>query len=370
MPSFAALLERAAASVGMRAPDKDYLLDPSAFESAAAAERMRVDRNGSVVAVLLIRPAPRKRSAKDISDFVAVVAKRLRLTDTAGCLRDGRIGVLLPDTPAHGAWKVAADLCEVFPVGADRPDCEVFVYPDQQHGDPPADLGPRGETGRAVEAGSIRPAGVAGGSAFEGLLAQRTPAWKRTLDVAGATVGLIVAAPIIAAAALAVKLNSPGPAFFCQEREGLGGRRFKIRKLRTMRIDAEALKGRLLESSDQDGPAFKMHNDPRVTAVGRILRKTSVDELPQLLNVLWGEMSLVGPRPLPVAESQACRPWQRRRLQVTPGITCIWQVRGRNAVSFDEWVRMDLEYAERRSLWLDLRLVAETGPALLTLPGR
>jgi len=145
----------------------------------------------------------------------------------------------------------------------------------------------------------------------------------------------------------------------------LGGKSFKIYKLRTMRPDAESLKSELLAYSEQDGPAFKMANDPRITPIGRFLRKTSIDELPQLWNVLKGDMSLVGPRPLPVDESKSCQLWQRRRLSVRPGLTCIWQIRGRNSVSFDEWVRMDLKYIKRRSFWYDLYLIASTAPAVV-----
>jgi lipopolysaccharide/colanic/teichoic acid biosynthesis glycosyltransferase len=205
---------------------------------------------------------------------------------------------------------------------------------------------------------------------FERLFVRRMPAWKRAIDVAGASVGLMLAGPVILAAAAAIRVTSPGGAFFTQEREGLAGKRFRIFKLRTMRPDAESLKADLRSRSEQDGPAFKMRNDPRITPIGRLLRKTSIDELPQLLNVLRGEMSLVGPRPLPVDESRACEAWHRRRLHVTPGITCIWQIEGRNVVAFDEWVRMDLRYARKRSPWLDLKLVLKTGPSLVLPKGQ
>jgi lipopolysaccharide/colanic/teichoic acid biosynthesis glycosyltransferase len=140
-------------------------------------------------------------------------------------------------------------------------------------------------------------------------------------------------------------------------------------KFRTMRVGADAQKHALRQRSQQDGPAFKMKNDPRLTLVGRVLRATSIDELPQLWNVLRGEMSLVGPRPLPCDESAGCRRWQRRRLEVTPGLTCIWQVSGRNLVAFDEWMRMDLRYVDSRSPWLDFKLLVKTLPAVLSRKG-
>ena len=140
-------------------------------------------------------------------------------------------------------------------------------------------------------------------------------------------------------------------------------------KFRTMCVGADAQKAQLQALNEQDGPAFKLTNDPRVTRVGDFLRKTSIDELPQLWNVLRGEMSLVGPRPLPVEESDACEPWHRRRLYVTPGLTCIWQVRGRSTVTFAEWIRMDLEYLRDVTLRNDLKLLAETVFSVLARKG-
>ena len=139
--------------------------------------------------------------------------------------------------------------------------------------------------------------------------------------------------------------------------------------LGTMAVDAESRKDALRSQSEQDGPAFKLKNDPRVTRIGGLLRRTSIDELPQLWNVLRGDMSLVGPRPLPVIESDGCLRWQRRRLAVTPGLTCIWQVSGRSRVTFNEWMRMDLQYVRRRSFWTDIKLIFSTIPSVLLRRG-
>ncbi len=165
--------------------------------------------------------------------------------------------------------------------------------------------------------------------------------------------------------AVAVKLTSRGPVFYSQERDGWGGRVFTIYKFRSMVADADARKHEVAHLNHQDGPAFKIEDDPRMTWLGRLLRATSFDELPQIWNVLRGDMSLVGPRPLPCRESAACLTWQRRRLDVAPGLTCIWQICGRSRVSFDQWIRMDLEYIRRRSLLLDLKLLVQTVPAVL-----
>ena len=188
---------------------------------------------------------------------------------------------------------------------------------------------------------------------------------KRAIDVVGAGFGLIALLPVLAACALGVKLTSPGPVFFRQERVGMGERRFQCLKFRTMRVGAHAQQDLLRSSSSQDGPAFKMASDPRITRIGRLLRKFSLDELPQLINVLVGDMSLVGPRPPIPTEVDRYLWWQRRRVSVKPGLTCLWQVYGRNRVSFKRWVEMDLFYIDNWSLWLDLKLIAHTFRAVL-----
>jgi lipopolysaccharide/colanic/teichoic acid biosynthesis glycosyltransferase len=204
---------------------------------------------------------------------------------------------------------------------------------------------------------------------MELLFVQPLPAWKRAMDIAGAIAGMLLALPIMAIAAIAIKLTSPGPVIFKQKRIGLGGVPFTIYKFRTMTSDADRRKRELLEYSEQDGPAFKMSDDPRITRLGRLLRRTSIDELPQLWNVLVGNMSLVGPRPLPCEEAAQCRSWQRWRHDVTPGLTCFWQVSGRSQVSFAEWMRMDRRYVRDRSLAKDLGILAATVPAVLSCRG-
>ena len=193
----------------------------------------------------------------------------------------------------------------------------------------------------------------------------RMPMWKRAIDIVGASLGLLLASPILLAAAVAVKISSPGPIIFAQRRAGLGGRPFSMYKFRSMYIDAEALKAKLRHLNEQDGPAFKIKNDPRVTPVGRFLRSSSIDELPQLINVLQGHMSLVGPRPPTFDEVTKYRTWYGRRLDVTPGITCIWQVIGRNQVTFETWMRMDIQYILNYGLRQDLTLLIATVPAVL-----
>lgn len=192
------------------------------------------------------------------------------------------------------------------------------------------------------------------------LFALPTPLGKRAIDVLSAALGLLILLPFLLLVAVLIRCTSAGPIFFKQRRSGLGGVPFDIYKFRTMVVNAERHQALLKHLNEQDGPAFKMKHDPRVTGLGRLLRFTCIDELPQLWNVLRGEMSLVGPRPLPCEESDACRWWQRRRLDVLPGLTCTWQARGRSMVSFNEWMRMDLDYVRRRSLALDFQIVLGT----------
>jgi exopolysaccharide biosynthesis polyprenyl glycosylphosphotransferase len=189
---------------------------------------------------------------------------------------------------------------------------------------------------------------------------------KRAIDVACALVGLVVLAPILAAAAIAVKLSSPGPILFIQERHGLHKRRFRMYKLRTMFVNAEALQTELENQNEASGPVFKIRDDPRITPVGRFLRRTSIDELPQLWNVLRGDMSLVGPRPLPVRDVQRFTEGAlMRRFSVRPGVTGLWQVSARSSLDFEDWVRLDMQYIDDWSLTLDARILALTLPAVL-----
>ena len=344
------------------APTSGFLLTDDEFRFAADCERMRVERNGSVLSLLLIRLPKQHAAEADVGFMSRVLEGRLRVTDTPGLLSDGRIAILLPDTPAEGAWKVATDVSEVYPPGPARPECDVLIYP-MARGDRREELEVDTETEEGAELVAPEQEGTPRTSEF--FFSTETPLWKRTIDILGSAAGMLVAGPIILVAAAGIKLTSHGPAFFIQRREGRGGHIFNMWKLRTMHHDAEQRKDDLLHLSHQDGPAFKLKQDPRTTRIGLFLRWTSIDELPQLWNVLKGEMSLVGPRPLPVAESQACEPWQRRRLDVTPGMTCTWQIAGRGTVKFDDWVRMDLQYARRTSLATDLKLIFMTIPSLL-----
>jgi exopolysaccharide biosynthesis polyprenyl glycosylphosphotransferase len=191
--------------------------------------------------------------------------------------------------------------------------------------------------------------------------------FKRLFDLVGSSLSLILLSPLFLLVAALIKLTSPGPVLFVQKRVGLNKREFSMFKFRTMIPNAESVQEKLAHLNEMSGPVFKIKNDPRITPVGRILRKTSIDELPQLINVLTGDMSLVGPRAMSVRDYRlfSSDDWQRRRFSVRPGITCLWQVQGRNELPFEQWMQLDMQYIDGWSLWLDVKILARTIPAVL-----
>jgi exopolysaccharide biosynthesis polyprenyl glycosylphosphotransferase len=192
---------------------------------------------------------------------------------------------------------------------------------------------------------------------------------KRGFDIVVSSLTVLIGLPVWLAIAAAIKITSPGPVFFRDRRIGLGERPFGMMKFRTMYADAKERQAALEASNEASGPLFKIKNDPRVTPVGRVLRRFSLDEMPQVLNVLWGEMSLVGPRPLPIRDYEQLEEWHRKRYAVLPGMTGLWQVSGRIDLSFDDLVRLDFYYLENWSIWLDISILARTLPAVLARRG-
>lgn len=185
--------------------------------------------------------------------------------------------------------------------------------------------------------------------------------FKRLIDILGSGLGLLILSPLFLIVSIAIKFeDSKGKILFSQKRVGQYGKEFNMYKFRSMVSNAEELKAKLMEQNEMSGPMFKMKNDPRITKVGKFIRKTSIDELPQLINVLKGEMSLVGPRPSLPKEVAQFEPWMRERLEVKPGLTCYWQVMGRNDIDFNDWMKLDVKYVHDRNLWLDLKLIFKT----------
>ncbi len=183
-------------------------------------------------------------------------------------------------------------------------------------------------------------------------------ATKRLLDIILSLIGLIIVSPVMLVVAILIKLESSGPIIFSQKRVGLNGKEFSMLKFRSMVQNAEELKEKLQKQNEMSGPMFKMNEDPRVTKIGRFIRKTSIDELPQLINVLKGEMSLVGPRPSLPKEVAKFESWMLERLNVKPGLTCYWQVSGRNNIDFEDWMKLDIKYVKHSSCCLEIRMLA------------
>lgn len=183
---------------------------------------------------------------------------------------------------------------------------------------------------------------------------------KRIIDVTASFVGLVLLSPIFLLVTILIKLDSRGKVVFSQPRVGKNGREFKMYKFRSMVINAEELKEKLLNENEMSGPMFKMKEDPRITKIGKFIRRTSIDELPQLVNVLKGEMSLVGPRPSLPKEVEKFESWMLERLEVKPGLTCYWQVMGRNEIDFEDWMKLDVKYVKEKSLLLDIKLIFKT----------
>jgi exopolysaccharide biosynthesis polyprenyl glycosylphosphotransferase len=298
---------------------------------------------------------------------ISVLKGRLRTTDEFGYLDGRRIGVVLLDAPATQAWLIADAVLGDWPPELPRPACDVFSYPNRE----PIVARASPEERPGDEVNVNRPGSIAASAQLarpiqrmEPLFSRGMPAWKRGVDIIGSTVGLVLAAPVIGLAVIAIRLSSPGPAIFRQERAGHCGVPFTIFKLRTMQLDADARKQELSGQNEQDGPAFKITNDPRVTPLGRYLRKTSIDELPQLWNVLRGEMSLVGPRPerpeyVALFSDQIDRYGERHRVKA--GITGWAQVHGlRGQTSLADRVEWDNYYIENWSLWLDVKILLLT----------
>jgi lipopolysaccharide/colanic/teichoic acid biosynthesis glycosyltransferase len=327
-----------------------------------------------------------------------LLCQRARTTDEIGWFDTRRLCVVLPDTSPDGAMYFIQQFASAAYSRALSPICHVLSYSGQMReqvvklsveeiargmdtvgrdinlGEGAASMGGSVEEGADI-VGHIGGGGksricMRDAGEVAALLVRPLPWWKRAVDLAAGSAALVLAAPLMAGIAVAIKLTDTGPVLFQQKRAGLGGRPFNIYKFRTMIVDADVKQAELRSISEQDGPAFKIKHDPRITRIGRLLRETSLDELPQLWNIVKGDMSIVGPRPLPVDESERCDIWHRRRLDVTPGLTCTWQVKGRSMVTFAEWIRMDRSYIRARSLWQDIKLMVMTVPSILKRRGR
>lgn len=339
-------------------------------------ERMRCDRGHSTFCLVTFN-FPSCLNVVDQNALASICHQRLRLTDDAGLLTSTRLGIILPETEDHGARIVAEHIIALLPPTMREVRYDVYSYPQTTR---PLDRpSVKRQDGRDDDLRQNRaadhllradvPTTANGVHSMQSLFTCRLPTWKRAMDVACSSTALLVGLPVLLLVALLIKMTSRGPIFYRQQRDGQAGRRFWIYKFRTMVVNADDLKAQLRSINEQDGPAFKLKNDPRVTPIGRFLRRTCLDEVPQLLNVLKGDMSLVGPRPMCSKEAKECSQWQRRRLDVTPGLTCLWQIRGGTKTTFADWMRMDLRYISSRSFARDVLLIALTIPAIIRRDG-
>ena len=331
---------------------------PDEFRTILEQEQARTDRIGYEFSLLLFhlgnggdRPAIAERLSE-------VLKGRVRLCDKVGWWNDEEIGVILPGTSATGAWKFADDIRQKVAPLASNLVIKVYTYSTHW---PPDDQEYPGK--HELEG-------------IERFLVRRMSIWKRLIDIVGAGIGLTLFSLLMLAVGVVIKLTSSGPVIFKQERVGLLGKTFIFLKFRSMYVNGNSDLHRdytqkfIKKTVQVHDHIYKIKDDPRVTPVGRVLRKTSLDELPQLVNVLRGEMSLVGPRPPTDYEFEHYDRWHRRRvLDVKPGITGLWQIKGRSLTTFDEMVRLDLKYAREWSLWLDIKILLQTPIAVLSCRG-
>ena len=370
-------------------------------------ERCRVDRNSHAFSLVVFQVGSVGNNGTLALYLAEVLAKRLRATDEAGWFDSEHIAVVLDHTWAEGAWKFAADISDLVAEKASCPEYRVYTYSYTQKDDDDSDndnFGDRrasdrfrtgpvkefdGHASSPVSSGGQRVGSMARfhnsfekqesdrfAERIEPVLAPRMPVYKRVMDITGSLIGIIILSPLLLMVALIIKITSRGPVFFKQERVGCLGKRFRMWKFRTMKVDADQTQHQkylteLIKSGaegfDNNGKSMKkLEHDSRVIPFGNFLRKTAIDELPQLFNVLKGEMSLIGPRPPIPYEVKEYYRWHYGRFDTVPGMTGLWQVSGKNRTTFKEMVRFDITYARQMSWRLDARILAGTIPAIIT----
>jgi lipopolysaccharide/colanic/teichoic acid biosynthesis glycosyltransferase len=351
------------------------------FASILNRERDRANRTGQEFSMVVYEVGTDHEKSASARHLVSFLRHRVRSTDEIGWLEDGRIGVVLPHTMPEGAWKFAANVRQAYDGSLTPPDFQVYVYPSEwipgANGGPaqkpradkripsPEETGASGKLSSGVAgAGNILPV-----EELDSQFLCRLPLWKRAIDIVGTLMALILLMPLFLLVALLIKVVSPGPILFRQERIGYMGRLFTIRKFRTMHANADTTVHQqyLRELINDEKEMTKLDNgkDDRIIPFGKILRATGIDELPQLINVLLGDMSLVGPRPCLPYEASEYHSWQTRRFDAVPGLTGLWQVSGKNRTTFKEMMRLDIAYTKKRALLLDAKIFLMTIPAII-----
>jgi lipopolysaccharide/colanic/teichoic acid biosynthesis glycosyltransferase len=366
------------------------------LQAVIERERAIVDRHGNVFSLLVFDVGNTTLEDGSIQHLVCILRYRVRSTDEVGWLDGQRIGVVLPYTSSHAARKLADDVCKLVASSALPLIYTIYSYPSQW---PLGEDGNEGQRAVAVSSPEWQEEMLQDSSSFskptdcgctvsavqpttveihncrrpvkrlEALFVRPLPAWKRAMDIVGALSGLFLLSPLLLLVAVLIKIVSPGPVIFSQVRVGYLGKPFRLLKFRTMKLDADTSAHQQLLSnlinSDQPVTKLDMNNDPRIIPFGNILRVLGLDELPQLFNVLHGDMSLIGPRPCLPYEPQQYLLWQTRRFDAIPGLTGLWQVSGKNRTTYKEMVCLDITYARKTSFWLDVKILLKTLPAIM-----
>jgi lipopolysaccharide/colanic/teichoic acid biosynthesis glycosyltransferase len=345
------------------------LYDTDEFSAVLKRERTRVDRNGYIFSLVVFDIGKEHQKSIILRNIIRLMVRRLRSSDEIGWLDERHIGVLLINTPMEGA-RIFADAILDMVTPESALNYEIYIYPERKKNindvDDKRQVDHNGQNSLQKYPNSIL--------AMQPLLVRKMPAWKRTFDIIGSLSGLILLSPFFLLTALFIKMISPGPIFFKQKRIGYGGRPFTVWKFRSMNVNADNThhKKYLAELINDDTygentskPMLKLDDDPQIIPLGNILRKSGLDELPQLINVLLGNMSLVGPRPPILYEVEEYLCWHNGRLDTVPGMTGLWQVSGKNRLSFKEMVRLDIQYSKNLSLFQDIKILLKTPFAII-----
>ena len=329
------------------------------FHKVLKRERFRADRNNHEFSLIVFDVGVLKKNMGAARHFIDILTSRVRVSDEVGLYDERRLAVLLPDTSSRGAKVLADNVCREVPASASclEYECFTYTYPSQKL----FAENSFSRSNRFEEDVNIK---IATG--------HKTPFWKRAIDIIFASIFLLALSPLLGLVAIMIKMVSSGPVFFRQKRVGRSGKIFTMYKFRTMKVNNNAavhheyLKELINGDSKREKPMVKLKNDSRIIPMGNIVRKASIDELPQMINVLLGEMSLVGPRPCIPYEAEEYLRWHARRFDIIPGLTGLWQVNGKNKTTFKEMIRLDIEYAVRRSFWLDIKILLKTPMVVLS----
>ena len=362
------------------------------FRSLLDYERCRVDRNSHVFTLIAFQTSNPLYNGKESRFIIEQVFRRCRITDIVGWIDENTIGAFLPDTPTIGGERFADDVVARCNIAGIQCDHTVYTYPNDrlpsifrindniihegkiidaehnipQNGSQQAISGNGNGNGNNDDNGKQTTIATAQKKVplLEKVLAKRIPLWKRAMDFIGSFIALTLLSPVFFLISALIKIFSPGAVFFKQQRVGYAGESFTLWKFRTMRemANVESHQNHFTNLIKSDEPMQKLDktSDPRITPLGNFLRMSSLDELPQLINVFKGEMSLVGPRPCLAYEAEQYNLWQTKRFDINPGITGLWQVKGKNKTTFKEMIRMDIDYANRLSIWLDIVIIFKT----------